>query len=271
MGYTALANAELAAGDIAAAYEASETARQCLSSQPYAATSHTAHILTKVALVMGDLDSARRYADEAIAATKGWHLAVALTARARTSIAEGRREDAERDAYDALATAASGQIYVTLPDIFEVIAALRADAGSHQHAARILGAAKALRERMGAVRFKIYDADHDACARLLREAMGESEFNAAWSEGATLSTEDAIAYTQRGRGERNRPATGWASLTPAENDVVRLVCEGLGNKDIATRLFVSPRTVQAHLTHVYTKLGVASRVQLVQEVARQHR
>jgi DNA-binding CsgD family transcriptional regulator len=57
-------------------------------------------------------------------------------------------------------------------------------------------------------------------------------------------------------------------LTPAERDVVRLVSEGLGNKDIATRLFVSPRTVQTHLTHVYTKLGLTSRVQLVQEAAR---
>jgi len=102
----------------------------------------------------------------------------------------------------------------------------------------------------------------------LRDAMGEEEFEAAWAEGAALSTGEAIAYAQRGRGTRKRPTSGWGSLTPMERDVVRLVCEGLANNDIATRLFVSPRTVQTHLRHVYTKLGLTSRVQLVQEAAR---
>jgi DNA-binding CsgD family transcriptional regulator len=90
----------------------------------------------------------------------------------------------------------------------------------------------------------------------------------AWAEGAALSIDEAIAYAQRGRGERKRPASGWASLTPTERDVVRLVSEGLANNDIATRLFASPRTVQTHLTHVYTKLGLSSRVELAQEAAR---
>ncbi|MBY0389210.1 MAG: LuxR C-terminal-related transcriptional regulator [Mycobacterium pseudokansasii] len=98
--------------------------------------------------------------------------------------------------------------------------------------------------------------------------MDNSVFDAVWAEGAALSIEEAIAHAQRGRGERRRPASGWESLTPAERDVVRLVADGLANKDIATRLFVSPRTVQAHLTHVYTKLGLTSRVQLAQEAAR---
>jgi DNA-binding CsgD family transcriptional regulator len=121
---------------------------------------------------------------------------------------------------------------------------------------------------MHSVRFKVLDADYAASVTALRNAMGDSDFKVAWAKGAELSLEEAIAYAQRGRIERKRAASGWASLTPAEHDVVRLVAEGLSNKDIATRLFVSPRTVQAHLTHVYTKLGLAYRVQLIQEAAR---
>lgn len=98
--------------------------------------------------------------------------------------------------------------------------------------------------------------------------MGDADFDAAWAEGTALSVEEAIAYAQRGRGERKRPTNGWASLTPTERDVVALVRDGLANKEIAARLFISPRTVETHLTHVYAKLGLSSRVQLAQEAAR---
>ena len=170
---------------------------------------------------------------------------------------------ASRDAHAALAVevgAAAG-----IPDIFECLAAL---SGDHREAARLYGAAEAIREQLGAARFLVHQAGHEASVAALREALGAEEFDAAWAEGAGLSAAEAIGYAQRGRGERRRPASGWESLTPAEREVVKLACEGLGNKDIATRLFVSPRTVQTHLTHVYNKLGLSSRVQLIQEAAR---
>ncbi len=119
---------------------------------------------------------------------------------------------------------------------------------------------------MGHPRYPMYQSGHDAAVATVRDALGQDDFDAAWTEGAALSTEEAIAYAQRGRGERKRPTSGWGSLTPMELDVVRLVREGLGNKDIGARLFISPRTVQTHLTHVYAKLGLTSRVQLAQSL-----
>ena len=193
---------------------------------------------------------------------------LALSGRARAAIALGEPEHAERDAHDSLAIAASLHAYFGMSVTLECIGTLAGGAGSHREAARLFGAAEAVRQRIGEVRFKVWDAGYQASVTALRDALGEQDFGVAWAEGAALSTEEAIAYAQRGRGQRKRPASGWASLTPTERDVVRLVSEGLGNNDIATRLFVSPRTVQTHLTHVYNKLGLSSRMQLAQEAAR---
>jgi len=224
--------------------------------------------MAEIALARGDLAAARRCADDAVQTTSGWYLASALATRARVAMAEGAPEQAERDAHEALACAAGTGSHQPFPDILECLAGLAGAAESDQEAARLYGAADAIRRGSGAVRFKIYDAGFDASVAALRDAMGGENLERAWAEGAALSIDDAIAYARRGRGERKRPSIGWASLTPTERDVVRLLSEGLTNKGIATRLFVSPRTVQTHLTHVYTKLGLTSRVQLVQEAAR---
>jgi predicted ATPase/class 3 adenylate cyclase/DNA-binding CsgD family transcriptional regulator len=266
VGYSALATAALAGGEVEPALGATEAAWQHWVLRANAAVQRA--FSAQAALAGGDLIAARRWADDAVQTTTGWHLMVALTTRARVAIAQGGPEQAERDAHDALACAAEVDAHLGISDTLECLAVLADGSGSHHEAARLFGAAHAIRQRMGAVRFKIYDAGYDASVAALRDALGEGDFDSAWAEGAALSTEESIAYAQRGRGERKRAISGWASLTPTERDVVRLVSEGLDNKDIAIRLFVSPRTVQTHLTHVYAKLGLSSRMQLAQEAAR---
>jgi predicted ATPase/class 3 adenylate cyclase/DNA-binding CsgD family transcriptional regulator len=269
MAYAQSSLASLAAGDIAAAHDAAEAAWERLRvAVPELAVAQRSYNSVEVALARGDLTVARELADAAVAMATGWHLITALLARARVVIAAGASADGERDAHEALACAASDGLYLYVPGIFECLAGLATADGNYALAARLFGAADAIRRRMGVVRFQIHDAACDVSLAILRNVMDDTAFDAAWAEGAALSVEDAITYAQRGRGERGRPASGWAALTPAERDVARLVCEGLANKEIATRLFVSPRTVQAHLSHVYAKLGIASRVQLVQEATR---
>jgi len=92
----------------------------------------------------------------------------------------------------------------------------------------------AIRQRIGDVRFKIYDAGYEASVAALRDALGEREFESAWADDAVLSIDEAIAYPRRGRGERKRPASGWPSLTPTARDVIRLVSEGLGTDKLAS-------------------------------------
>lgn len=69
-------------------------------------------------------------------------------------------------------------------------------------------------------------------------------------------------------GRRRRPSSGWDSLTPTERQIAELVSQGLTSPQIAARLYLSPRTVQTHVSHSLHKLGLKSRVELAATVAR---
>ena len=100
----------------------------------------------EAALAGGDPVAARRWADEAVTTTTGFWLMLALTTRARVAIAQGEPDQAERDGHDALAIAASMQSYLDTSDTLECLGTLAGDAGSHPEAARLFGAAHAIRQ-----------------------------------------------------------------------------------------------------------------------------
>jgi DNA-binding CsgD family transcriptional regulator len=262
-----LAEGALAAGDGLAAKEASAASWRRTAPERKI-FNRVLNPMAEALLACGEPVLARRWADDTVPLVRGCNKAVVLIVRAHIALAQGEPEQAERDAHDALAIAADTHGFLRTPDAVECLARLASENGNHRNAAHLFGAAAAFRDDKGIARFPVYQADYDTAVESSRVALGERAFDSAWAEGATLSMAETIAFTQRGRRKRKRPSSGWESLTPTEIDVVRLVRDGLANKDVGAQLLISRRTVQTHLTHVYTKLGLTSRVQLVQEALR---
>jgi ATP/maltotriose-dependent transcriptional regulator MalT len=210
-----------------------------------------------VALAAGDQRSANDYVEQitALSTTEGLPLHAASGSYLKACLArqQGDPAGAEEAAQQALQQAKAIPAWSTVTSSLELLAGLANDAGSHQEAARLFGAAHALRNSTG---YQLCLTERDGDKARVRAALGDERFDRAFDEGCALTVEEAVAYARRGRGERKRPQTGWDSLTPTETQIVDLVCHGRTNAEIGRQLFVSPRTVQTHLTHIYSKLGV---------------
>jgi len=81
-----------------------------------------------------------------------------------------------------------------------------------------------------------------------------------------VSTDEAPSPRRAHSPRSLRPTFGWDSLTEAEHAVTELVSDGLTNREVASRLFLSPHTVDSHLRHIFRKLDINSRVDLVRMV-----
>ena len=98
---------------------------------------------------------------------------------------------------------------------------------------------------------------------LLEEALATYErVGAAWDAARTDAVLRDLGVRRSRRRLRTQAKSGWESLTSTEHRVVALAAEGLTNAEIGTRLYISHRTVETHLSHLYRKLGIRSRAEL---------
>ena len=113
-------------------------------------------------------------------------------------------------------------------------------------------------------------AGRDQEARLQLSAAQDryTRLGAAWDAARADARLRAHGIRRGVHGERKRPKAGWAALTDTEQAVAAHLAEGLSNPEIASRMFVSRRTVQFHVSNILAKLGLSSRVELAAFVAR---
>jgi non-specific serine/threonine protein kinase len=164
-----------------------------------------------------------------------------------------------------------------IAECLERLAGAAASSEQSDSAARLLGAAESLRELIAAPVPRASRADYERDLAEVRAALDEPTFAARWAEGRALSLEHAVEEARALKShapairqpELAHPAQQvlpgripGGVLTPREREVASLIALGLSNRQIASRLVVSKRTVDAHMASILAKLGFANRAQV---------
>jgi predicted ATPase/class 3 adenylate cyclase/DNA-binding NarL/FixJ family response regulator len=151
------------------------------------------------------------------------------------------------------------------------LATVAAAEGQPVRAARLFGAAEAQHDQIGAFLVLAERVTYDRSRAALRARLDAATFAVAWAEGHAMTPEQAVAVAEPARAPDAisplaapsapgaTPPTYPAGLTEREVDVLRLLAQGLSYAQIAETLVISPRTVNRHLTSIYSKLDVTSR------------
>jgi predicted ATPase/DNA-binding NarL/FixJ family response regulator len=206
----------------------------------------------------------------------------------------GRQAECAHAAAEALRAARDLDDPVGEAYALEVLGWLAADDGHCERAAWLLGAAQSLWEQTGG-RLSgnaVLERYHSRCAYIAASALGAAQYAELHARGMARSLGQIAALAFGGAtvlpgvpdprsatdSDAGTPANGPGldragidragtdGLTGRERQVAGLVASGLSNREIAARLVISQRTVDAHVNHIFAKLGVSSRVQLTRRL-----
>ena len=124
---------------------------------------------------------------------------------------------------------------------------------------RLWGAAESLRERCGVPLSPLERVYYEPAVAAARTQLGAKAFEAAWTEGRSMTLDQVLVAPGQTATAPAKPSPMYpAGLTAREVEVLRIVARGQANEQVAEQLAISPRTVNTHLTSIYSKIGVES-------------
>ena len=256
--------------------------------------------LGRVALRQGDDTGARAYCEEALAVARATgdelFIAEALAQLGTVALHVGDSGQATELYQQSLTLIWTRGYRECIAEDLAGLAATASLLGQPERAARLFGAVEALREVSGIRLSPLPRADYDRAVEGIRAHLDEAAFAEAWKEGRTRPLEQVIAEagetkdappseakpreaTQEDASSALPPSVlssppsaplsprrallqHFGGLTSREREVALLVAQGKSNRAIAEELVVGVSTVEAHITHIFTKLGFASRAQI---------
>jgi ATP/maltotriose-dependent transcriptional regulator MalT len=226
-----------------------------------------------LALYRGDLVAAETYVQEALALSRELG-DKNRTAGSLAHLGEIKRRQGDLTQARALCTEGlllPGEAGIRFAMGWNLIglAKVAADEGQSEQAARLFGAAEAWLHPDAMD--PLERSDYERAVESVREQLGEEAFAATLAQGRFMTPEQALAAHGQATipvpasegllssSPTKSPVSYPAGLSAREAEVLRLVAQGMTNEQVAEQLFISPRTVNSHLTAIYGKIGVTSR------------
>jgi predicted ATPase/DNA-binding SARP family transcriptional activator/DNA-binding CsgD family transcriptional regulator/Flp pilus assembly protein TadD len=228
-------------------------------------------------LVHGDLEQATVLLEESLALFQEIgdrsNIAISLMYSALAALIRGDHERVRALSEESLKLLQIGEDKQHIADCLEIMAGGAGAQGRAQRAARLWGAAEAMREDIGV---PLQPEDRkllDPYLATARSSLGEAVWQATLGEGRTMMPERAIEYALSAEEPGSSPPAvrrsggDSAALTPREEEVAVLVSHGLTNRQIASELSISQHTVATHIAKIRRRLGFSSRSRLSAWVA----
>ena len=271
-------------GKLKSAQRAYETALEILADNNRWGVAQVEYGMGTLARTRGDADTAVRYYTDAMEIFReldAWpEIARCQAGIGWIAVISGDFDQAQDSLAEALRLNQIGGQRLGIARGLEAFAALAAARQQPERAARLAGAACQLRESLGhgtGIGPRIEEVLEFARGRL-----GTSAAAALFAEGREVTAEDAVGFalgpdqdqpgpTSAAAGEpawtdparsAHRGPGAQTPLTPREHEIVRLIAQGLSNREIADELVISPATAARHVANILAKLGFSSRTQV---------
>ncbi|HLI25685.1 MAG TPA: LuxR C-terminal-related transcriptional regulator [Chloroflexota bacterium] len=228
------------------------------------------HLLGIAAHIEGNYPMARAYYERSLAIRRelGYQegIGVLLGLLGMVALREGELRRAHARLQEALTVMQTVVGPWGLAPLLASFARLAAALGQPIRAVRLGALATAVSESNHTLLIPFSEALLREALHVARQRLGPAAYAVAWTEGAAMSLDQAIAEAlavEAAPPPRPGSPSGrsFEDLTPAEIRVLRLLAGGRTTKEIAAELVVSVSTVDRHLTHIYTKLGVRNRAE----------
>jgi DNA-binding CsgD family transcriptional regulator len=226
----------------------------------------------------GDLEAARSAAAEGVRLSRQagdlYSLEMMLMNRGLTALIAGALDEARPLFAEALKIAQQIDDRVAQYALLDALGCYAVGTGQARLAAHLLGAAETVRTAAGASVIAILAPLLVNAEESARKALGSSRFETELNAGKQMTRDAAIGLAL---GQQAHAPTSVADdenaglLGKRQTEVARFVAEGMSNKQIGARLFISERTVDSHVRSILNKLGFNSRAQIAGWIASSHR